>query len=175
MVSDRHIHRLEMRTATLRNPYHFVDSGLPNVYLSGIKYRVCRACEMQSADIPALKQLMMVLARAVVESEAPLTGLEIRFLRKRLGKKATEFAQIIGVSQEQVSRWENEHNLPEKATDNLIRIYYSIFSKDRELKRKFNQHIEEMLTALRAKKQLDKFRAKLTDGGWRVEPVRIAA
>jgi putative zinc finger/helix-turn-helix YgiT family protein len=123
---DEHIHDLEEKKATSDLPYHFVGSGLPNVYLIGIKYKVCKTCAGQAADIPAIKQLMQVIARAVVESEAPLTGPEIRFLRKRLGKKSSEFGRLIGVTAEQVSRWENEHNPPERSADKLIRVFYSI-------------------------------------------------
>ena len=64
---------LRKRRATLENPYRFVDSGLPNVYLAGIRYGICRVCGMQSADIPAVKNLMMLLGRTIVESDAPLT------------------------------------------------------------------------------------------------------
>src|SRR5208337_3441364 len=47
--------RQEFR-ATMDDPYHFVDSGLPNVYLSGIRYFRCE-CGQEMADIPAIKQL----------------------------------------------------------------------------------------------------------------------
>jgi hypothetical protein len=46
-------------SATPDAPYHYVNSGLPNVYLSGVKYRVCEACKKQEADLPALKQLLV--------------------------------------------------------------------------------------------------------------------
>lgn len=81
----------------------FMECGLPDVYLAGIRYRVCGACSKQSADIPALKDLMIKLARQLVEKDSPLTGQEIRFLRKRLGMRSSKFAKMIGVSPEQVS------------------------------------------------------------------------
>src|SRR5712692_3785367 len=84
--------------ATFENLYHFVHSGLPNVYLAGINYYVCEKCGKQSADIPALSDLMVKIARAVVGQDARLDGAEIRFLRKRLKKKSAEFGKIIGVT-----------------------------------------------------------------------------
>lgn len=152
-------------------PYHFVDSGLPNVYLVGIKYQVCQECGMQMADIPAVKQLMQVIARTVVESDALLTGSEIRFLRKRLGKKSSEFARIVGVSDEQVSRWENGHNLPEHSADKLIRIFYGLLSGDRKLRRKIDEHIECWLTALTGEGKIPDIRAKLRNREWKTELV----
>jgi putative zinc finger/helix-turn-helix YgiT family protein len=123
----------QVRHATLHAPYHFTDSGLPNVYLAGIRYFVCKECGKEAAEIPAAEGLMKVIARTIVEREAQLTGAEIRFLRKRLHKKAAEFARIVGVSPEQVSRWENEYNLPEESTDKFIRVYYGLESGDSQL------------------------------------------
>lgn len=71
-------------------PYHFTECGLPGVWLSGIRYFECPSCGAQSAEIPAVSQLLALIARALVEKESKLTGAEIRFLRKRLGKKAVE-------------------------------------------------------------------------------------
>lgn len=74
------------KLATVEQPFHFADSGLPNVYLVGIKYFVCD-CGSVVAEIPAVKQLMQLIARDIVESSSDLTGAEVRFLRKRLGKR----------------------------------------------------------------------------------------
>jgi len=158
------------RKATIDSPYHFVDSGLPNVYLTGIRYRVCSTCREQSADIPEVKQLMSVIAQAVVENESPLTGPEIRFLRKRLGKKSSEFARIIGVSLEQVSRWENGRNPPEASADKLIRIYYCHLSGNRELRERIDKHIESWLASLPGENQLPCIRAKIKRDVWTASP-----
>ena len=170
---ENHIHDLEERRATSNSPYRFVGSGLPNVYLIGIKYKVCKVCEAQAADIPAIKQLMQVIARAVVESETPLTGPEIRFLRKRLGKKASEFGRLIGVTETQVSRWENEHNPPERSADKLIRVFYSMLSGDRKLREKMNRDIEEWLSTASEDGGIPNIRAKLRNNEWKAEPVSV--
>jgi DNA-binding transcriptional regulator YiaG len=71
---------------------------------------------------PAFKKLSETLTNMIVQKSTPLTGPEIKYLRKAARKKASDFAQMIGVSAEQVSRWENGHNPPEKSTDKLIRL-----------------------------------------------------
>ena len=162
---------LRKRRATLENPYRFVDSGLPNVYLAGIRYGICRVCGMQSADIPAVKNLMMLLGRTIVESDAPLTGAEIRFLRKRLGIKSSEFAKIIGVSSEQVSRWENGRNQPEESADKLIRVFYCHLSGDRELRKKVDKHMDSWLHAWSGGGQPGGILAKLRKDEWKAESV----
>lgn len=124
----------QLRMATPEEPFHFVEAGLDNVYLAGIRCHVCPNCG-EEGEIPAVKELMSALARVVVQKECLLTGTEIRFLRKVLRKKATEFAEIIGVRPEEVSRWENDANKPEKSACRLIRLAYIQLSGDKRLSR----------------------------------------
>lgn len=159
------------KQATLRSPYHFVESGLPNVYLVGIRYWVCKDCGMQSAEIPALKDLMVKIARLVVEQEAPLSGEEIRFLRKRLGKKSAEFGKIIGVTAEQMSRWENNNSARSESADKLIRVFYCLLSGDRALHEKVMKHVDAWLATLPGQETAYNFQAKLHDHEWAAEPV----
>jgi len=95
---------LKQYTATNARPYHFLDSGLPNVYLIGMKYWVCSQCGAQSAEIPAPEQLMNVIAELVVMKPGLLSGHEIKFLRKRIGKKAADFAALINKTPEDFSK-----------------------------------------------------------------------
>ena len=120
------------RFATEDEPFHFVDSGLPNVYLIGIRYFTCD-CGSVAAEIPAVKQLMQLIARDLVEGHQSLTGAEVRFLRKRLGRKATEFSKELGIEPETLSRLETEKQPLTEPMDKLIRLVYAVSSEDREL------------------------------------------
>src|SRR5690348_12335504 len=111
--------RQEFR-ATMDEPYQFIACGLPNVFLVGIRYFRCE-CGEETADIPAIKGLLNLIARDLVEKDSALSGAEIRFLRKRLGKKATDFAKQIGLEPETLSRIENGHLPPSERTDKLVR------------------------------------------------------
>lgn len=119
--------------ATEENPYHFTDSGLDNIYLIGIKYFVDGEGNPVSAEIPALKPLLQLIARDVVLSPLDLTGKEIRFLRKRLGKKATEFCAYLGFDPATLSRVENENQRISAQSQKLARLSYCFFSEDAEL------------------------------------------
>ncbi|MGE5111906.1 MAG: hypothetical protein ACM3JB_13675 [Acidobacteriaceae bacterium] len=130
--------------ATAESPYHFTDAGLPNVYLSGIKYFICEVCQqIVRAEIPAIKELLDAIARAVVTKQSPLKGVEVKFLRKRLGMRAIDFAKIIDTTPEQLSRFENEHNGISGTMDRFIRLVYAFIKKDAKLKTLIHKVQEE--------------------------------
>jgi transcriptional regulator with XRE-family HTH domain len=113
--------KIETRTSTMRKPYHFVGSGLPNVYLVGVEYEVDRETEEQRAAIPRLPDLLTWIAVTLLSKEAPLTGEELRFLRKRVGKSSKDFAELLGLTSEQFSRIENGLRLT-PSNDKLVRL-----------------------------------------------------
>jgi hypothetical protein len=89
-----------VRMATAAEPYHFVGSGLGNVYLVGVEYRVDLRNGLQSAVIPCLPSLMEAIGKVLVEKSTALTSDELRFLRKRLRYASKVFAKLVGVSEE---------------------------------------------------------------------------
>jgi DNA-binding transcriptional regulator YiaG len=121
-------------SATHAAPFHDIDSGLPNVYLEGMRYWTCTECErVVRLEIPAVEDLMNALARAVVSKPSPLTALELRFVRKRLGMKAAAFAGILSISAGQLSRFKNGHNRMDGSLDKLVRLSYALISRDKKL------------------------------------------
>ena len=131
-------HRVIEKFATEEAPFHFTDSGLDNVYLIGIKYFI-KEDGSTTAEIPAIKQLMRLIARDLLYSETPLRGQEIRFLRKRLGKRAADFAQLLRIEAETLSRYENEKQDPSDPIDALVRMVYLMSSGDPELQEDANK------------------------------------
>jgi putative zinc finger/helix-turn-helix YgiT family protein len=107
--------------------YHFIESGLPNIYLDGVTIHYC-SCGEESAAIPCLDKLLERIAHVIVEKSPLLTGTEVRFLRKSLGLKSVELAEMLDVSKVTVSRWENDKARINKSYDNMIRAL--IQSKD---------------------------------------------
>jgi transcriptional regulator with XRE-family HTH domain len=63
--------------------------------------------EVLSHVIPNVRALIAVVAVMRAAKEQKLSGEEIRFLRKSLGRKAKDFAEDVGISPEQLSRYEN--------------------------------------------------------------------
>jgi transcriptional regulator with XRE-family HTH domain len=138
--------------ATEQHPFHFTDSGLDNVYLVGIKY-FTHPDGRVVAEIPALKQLMRLIARDLVLSKSDLTGSEVRFLRKRLGKKATEYCKYLGLEPETLSRIENGKQPISSATAKLARLSYAILSEETDLVDHAKTILQSMLEQFKPAKE----------------------
>jgi len=148
--------------ATAEKPFHFVDSGLDNVYLIGIKYFVDEDGH-KIAEIPALKQLMQLIAQDVVLSPRDLTGKELRFLRKRLGKKGTEYATYLGVAPETLSRIENEKQAVSLQLQKLARLAYCVFSADPNLTECAKSILQSILEEINNKSKKTKIVLEMND------------
>jgi putative zinc finger/helix-turn-helix YgiT family protein len=90
---------------TRRENHRYSECGLDNVFLDSIEIHSCQ-CGERIVSIPKLAQLHEVIAFAVAKQAARLTGQQVRFLRKYLGWSGVQFAEVIGVDQTTVSRWE---------------------------------------------------------------------
>src|SRR6266481_2699523 len=158
---------LKQHIATSAKPYHFLDSGLPNVYLIGVKYWLCEKCAAQSAEIPAPEHLMNVIGESVVMKHGILTGQEIKFLRKRAGKKAADFAALINKTPEHFSKLETGALPLQEPTDKLIRLTYGLLSQDKGLLTRLAPKVEEWLNAIApSKKRPASIRIKKAGKSW---------
>lgn len=134
----------EQRTekiATRDNPYHFQESGLSNIYLVGVRCFVYESGKV-IPEIPAIKSLLQLIARDLIEKPTALTGEEIRFLRKRLGKKQIDVAHDMGVEPETLSRCENGKQKLGESNDKFMRLYYAFSATD-------DIHLNELRTEIR--------------------------
>ena len=128
MSKDARGSELMVRVSTESEPYHFVGSGLRNVYLVGVEYEVDATTGMQSAVIPCLPNLMEAIGKVVVEKRSALNADELRFLRKRLRFASKVFAKLVGVSEEQYSRLENGATVT-ATVDRVVRLLYATLAK----------------------------------------------
>ena len=97
---------LKGRKTILERPYQYVESGLDNVFLVGVTLHTCQ-CGEELVEIPKGEQLDDVIAKVLIQKGEPLSGAEVRFLRKYAELPAKDFARILGVSPEHLSRVEN--------------------------------------------------------------------
>jgi putative zinc finger/helix-turn-helix YgiT family protein len=105
-----------------REDHHYVEIGLPNVWLHGVEVRRCTSCGDEELVIPRLAQLHRVIAESLARKRERLTAAEVRFLRKYLGWSGEDFAATMGVRPETVSRWENEKESMGPSAERLLRL-----------------------------------------------------
>jgi putative zinc finger/helix-turn-helix YgiT family protein len=102
--------------------YLYTSSGLRNVTLVGVDVRRCGTCGWNAAVIPNVDGLHHLLAKMIIEKKSRLHSSEFRFLRKHLGQSSSDFAALIGVTPETISRWENEKEQVSPVADRLLRV-----------------------------------------------------
>lgn len=110
------------RRTTERAVRRYDIGGLPHVELHGIEVARCDACGKEDLAIPRVGQLHRVLADLFVKQPRMLAPVEIRFLRKHIGMSTADFAEVMGVSRESVSRWETGTNKMKATADRLLRM-----------------------------------------------------
>jgi putative zinc finger/helix-turn-helix YgiT family protein len=113
--------------------YHYVESGLENVYLKGVTKYTCQKCKESFVDIPQVTELHMIMSLALASKPTKLTGSEIRFMRKEVGMTGRGFAEAIGVDPVTLSRWENSADDANKSDshDKLIRYAFLVMMAER--------------------------------------------
>jgi DNA-binding transcriptional regulator YiaG len=110
--------------------YHYRESGLPNIYLSG----GCR--EVQTAYGPSIviedvEGLHYAIAVMLVNERPHLTGPEVRFIRRYLEKTQAELGTLLGVEEQSVRRWERLARVP-KPADHAVRLLFLNALRDRQ-------------------------------------------
>ena len=114
--------KIEMEKTNI--DYHYKESRLENVIINGISAYKCPKCKEFYPIIPNIKKLHELIAQALVNKKSLLLGKELVFLRKELGIKAKDIADMLGVNKVTVSRWENRKGPISVAGDRFIRLLY---------------------------------------------------
>lgn len=105
-----------------RKNHRYTESGLSNVVLQDVEVRSCPHCGDEQLVLPRVTELHRAIALAVVRTNARLSGKEVRFLRKYMGLRGSDFAARMGVDPSTVSRWENGHEPIGPLADRLLRL-----------------------------------------------------
>lgn len=76
------------------------------------------------------------MLKALIHKPVPLTGSELRFIRKSLELSTTAFGKMFGVSHPAVLKWEKEQVNINPATEIYIRLYVlqTLHAKDKEFR-----------------------------------------
>jgi DNA-binding transcriptional regulator YiaG len=102
--------------------YHYVESGLPNIYLENGYERVDTPYG-PAVTIRDVEKLHAAIARTMVEDKPWLTGPEVRFIRKFLDLTQAQLGDLLGVEDQSVRRWEKLARVPRSA-DRAVRLVF---------------------------------------------------
>ncbi len=108
-------------TRIVRGEYNLIKMGIPAVVIN-MEMGQCKQCDNVDPIIAHLDDLMRTVALAVVCNPSRLSGLDVRFLRKYIGKTAEEFGKLLNVDKTTISKWENDHDPVGEQSDRLIRL-----------------------------------------------------
>jgi len=127
--------------------YHYRECGLPNIYLLN-GYREIQTPHGRGVSIVEVQVLHGAIAHALVEEQPHLTGPEVRFIRKYLELTQTQFADLLGVEDQSVRRWEKLGRVPKQA-DHGIRLVF------RDLTRKPTKPLPDLVRHIDAAEDRD--------------------
>ena len=95
------------------------DSGPFRVRVSGVNAVKCGRCGESFLSGPDLGRAEL-LAGAEAIARGLRDGATLKFVRKALGLRAVELGELLDVSAETVSRWENGHRAAERSVWNTL-------------------------------------------------------
>lgn len=133
--------RCNGETRIKRGVYQYAESGLDNVYLVNIELRVCKDCGAVTPRIARMNELHAAIGCAIALKGDRLSGSEARFLRKHLGLKGREWAEMLHIDVATLSRWEGAQQVIGEQSDLLMRAFYFIVLAERQ-----GQHLPERIT-----------------------------
>jgi putative transcriptional regulator len=99
----------------------YSESGMDHVILRNVSRYTCPEDGTSFVQIPAMGQLHRALALAIAEKTTRLLPSEVRFIRDHLGLTNTQFAELMGVTPSQSSRWTNSDPIGTQA-ERFLRV-----------------------------------------------------
>ena len=119
----------------VRGNYLLQELEIP-VRLLGIELIKCAHCGNVDPVIPSLDGLMDLVALNLISSRSLLSGEEVRFLRKYIGRSAHDFARLLHVDHTHLSKIENGRVVIGAGLDKLVRLVVLLSSPSLRRKRK---------------------------------------
>ncbi len=109
----------------VRRDYHYTESGLPNVTLVNTPLYVCTRHGVQAVILRGIDRIHGDIRRFLLDRRTPLTGPEIRFLRKYNRWTQAELATRLGVHKITVAKWESGALTVSVANQQRLRLLFT--------------------------------------------------
>lgn len=143
--------------------YHYQESGLPNVYLVN-GYRDVETPHGRGIAIEDVHGLHGAIARELVYTKPALSGAEVRFIRKFLDLTQVRLADLLGVEEQSIRRWEGLDELPRQA-DRSARLVFRDVMRDRD------PPLEELVQHIAEARPVARYKYRHRGKGWQSDQV----
>ena len=99
-----------------------------------------------------MNALQIFVFKGLLHKPCPLTGKELKFMRKFLEMSTTEFGDNLGVSHATIVKWEKEQAKVGPIQETYIRMFLLEFLKDKELLNLYKEIRPKMLAEAKNEK-----------------------
>ncbi len=103
--------------------YHYTECGLDNIYLSN-GFRFIETPRGKAVSIHDIDGLHLAIGRYLITSKRDFSGAEICFLRHEMLLSQNALAQLLGITEQSVHRWEKSKTVIPKSSESLLRLIY---------------------------------------------------
>ncbi len=146
--------------------YHYIDSGLPDIWLDG-GVEFTETPDGPATAIQDIDGLHHLIAMGIIESverTGRMTGPEFKFLRIELDMSQRATSQVVGVDANTIYRWEKgDVNVPTAAAKLLSMWYFETMTDERFKERM--ERIQQLDAAIVAHNAHER-RLRHSDNGW---------
>lgn len=112
------------------SPYHYSECGLSNVYLVN-GFNIIETSLGKAISIHDVDGLHKAIGMFLILNRKDLSGDEIRFLRHEMLMSQKTLSALLGVSEQEIRRWENGKIKIPKPPESLLRLLYRSHTHDR--------------------------------------------
>ena len=106
-----------------KKPLHYIACGLDDIYLMS-DYEIVKTSHGEGTAIKKLDKLHLAIGRNLAERKKVLSAKELRFLRKHMNLTQSELGKLLGLTSQQVARWEKDESDISGAAEFLLRAYF---------------------------------------------------
>lgn len=110
--------------------YHYSECGLSNVYLAN-GFNTIETSLGKATSINDVDGLHRAIGMLIVSTRKNLSGEEIRFLRHEMLMSQKILSGLLGVSEQEIRRWENGKIKIPKPSESLLRLLYREHTSDK--------------------------------------------
>ncbi|OGT80892.1 MAG: hypothetical protein A3J35_07395 [Gammaproteobacteria bacterium RIFCSPLOWO2_02_FULL_52_10] len=106
-----------------KKPLHYPDCGLDDIYLAS-GYEIVETPYGDGIVVKNLDDLHNAIGFYLATSKKALNGKELRFLRKHMDLTQSELGKLLGLSSQQVARWEKGQSEISGPAQHLLRVLF---------------------------------------------------